>query len=445
MSKKRARVDDDFDPVYPYDADNAPTVPFINPPFVSSDGFQEKPLGVLSLRLADPVTTKNGAVTLKLGEGVDLDESGKLISKNATKATAPLSISNNTISLNMDTPFYNNSGKLGMKVTAPLKILDTDLLKTLVVAYGQGLGTNTTGALVAQLAYPLVFNTDSKIALNLGNGPLKVDANRLNINCKRGVYVTPTKDALEVNISWPHAIKFIGNAMGVNIDTTKGLQFGTSSTVTDVTNAFPLQVKLGAGLTFDSTGAIVAWNKDDDKLTLWTMADPSPNCHIYSEKDAKLTLCLTKCGSQILGTVSLLAVDNGSLNPITGKVTTALVSLKFDANGVLQDSSTLDKDYWNFRQGDATPAEPYTNAIGFMPNLKAYPKNTNGAAKSHIVGKVYLHGDVSKPLDLIITFNETSDESCTYCINFQWQWGTDQYKTETLAVSSFTFSYIAKE
>ncbi len=445
MSKKRVRVDDDFDPVYPYDADNAPTVPFINPPFVSSDGFQEKPLGVLSLRLADPVTTKNGEITLKLGDGVDLDDSGKLISNTATKAAAPLSFSNNTISLNMDTPLYNNNGKLGMKVTAPLKILDTDLLKTLVVAYGQGLGTNTNGALVAQLAYPLVFNTASKIALNLGNGPLKVDANRLNINCKRGIYVTTTKDALEINISWANAMTFIGNAIGVNIDTKKGLQFGTSSTETDVKNAFPLQVKLGAGLTFDSTGAIVAWNKEDDKLTLWTTADPSPNCHIYSAKDAKLTLCLTKCGSQILGTVSLIAVDTGSLNPITGKVTTALVSLKFDANGVLQASSTLDKEYWNFRKGDVTPADPYTNAIGFMPNLNAYPKNTNAAAKSHIVGKVYLHGDVSKPLDLIITFNETSDESCTYCINFQWQWGTDQYKDETLAVSSFTFSYIAKE
>ena len=80
-----------------------------------------------------------------------------------------------------------------------------------------------------------------------------------------------------------------------------------------------------------------------------------------------------------------------------------------------------------------------------MPNKKAYPKNTTAASKSHIVGDVYLDGDSDKPLSLIITFNETDDETCDYCINFQWKWDADQYKDKTLATSSFTFSYIAQE
>ncbi|AAS10456.1 fiber [Simian adenovirus 24] len=443
MSKKRVRVDDDFDPVYPYDADNAPTVPFINPPFVSSDGFQEKPLGVLSLRLADPVTTKNGEITLKLGEGVDLDSSGKLISNTATKAAAPLSFSNNTISLNMDTPLYTKDGKLSLQVSPPLNILKSTILNTLAVAYGSGLGLSGGTALAVQLASPLTFDEKGNIKINLASGPLTVDASRLSINCKRGVTVTTSGDAIESNISWPKGIRFEGNGIAANIG--RGLEFGTTSTETDVTDAYPIQVKLGTGLTFDSTGAIVAWNKEDDKLTLWTTADPSPNCKIYSEKDAKLTLCLTKCGSQILGTVTVLAVNNGSLNPITNTVSTALVSLKFDASGVLLSSSTLDKEYWNFRKGDVTPAEPYTNAIGFMPNIKAYPKNTSAASKSHIVSQVYLNGDEAKPLMLIITFNETEDATCTYSITFQWKWDSTKYTGETLATSSFTFSYIAQE
>ncbi|AAL35536.1 pIV [Simian adenovirus 25] len=425
MSKKRVRVDDDFDPVYPYDADNAPTVPFINPPFVSSDGFQEKPLGVLSLRLADPVTTKNGEITLKLGEGVDLDSSGKLISNTATKAAAPLSFSNNTISLNMDHPFYTKDGKLSLQVSPPLNILRTSILNTLALGFGSGLGLRGS-ALAVQLVSPLTFDTDGNIKLTLD----------------RGLHVT-TGDAIESNISWAKGLKFEDGAIATNIG--NGLEFGSSSTETGVDDAYPIQVKLGSGLSFDSTGAIMAGNKEDDKLTLWTTPDPSPNCQILAENDAKLTLCLTKCGSQILATVSVLVVGSGNLNPITGTVSSAQVFLRFDANGVLLTEHSTLKKYWGYRQGDSIDGTPYTNAVGFMPNLKAYPKSQSSTTKNNIVGQVYMNGDVSKPMLLTITLNGTDDSNSTYSMSFSYTWTNGSYVGATFGANSYTFSYIAQE
>ncbi|CAZ68007.1 unnamed protein product [Simian adenovirus 26] len=425
MSKKRARVDDGFDPVYPYDADNAPTVPFINPPFVSSDGFQEKPLGVLSLRLADPVTTKNGAVTLKLGEGVDLDDSGKLIANTVSKAIAPLSFSNNTISLNMDTPLYTKDGKLSLQVSPPLNILRSTILNTLALAFGSGLGLSGS-ALAVQLASPLTFD----------------DKGNIKITLDRGLHVT-TGNAIESNISWAKGIKFEDGAIAANIG--KGLEFGTSSTVTGVDDAYPIQVKLGSGLSFDSTGAIMAGNKEDDKLTLWTTPDPSPNCQILAENDAKLTLCLTKCGSQILATVSVLVVGSGKLNPITGEVSSAQVFLRFDSNGVLLVNSSTLKKYWGYRQGDSIDGTPYTNAVGFMPNLKAYPKSQSSTTKNNIVGQVYMNGDNSKPMLLTITLNGTDDTTSAYSMSFSYTWTNGSYTGATFGANSYTFSYIAQE
>nr|BAD35105.1 fiber protein [Human adenovirus E4] len=425
MSKKRARVDDGFDPVYPYDADNAPTMPFINPPFVSSDGFQEKPLGVLSLRLADPVTTKNGEITLNLGEGVDLDDSGKLIANTVNKAIAPLSFSNNTISLNMDTPLYTKDGKLSLQVSPPLSILRSTILNTLALAFGSGLGLRGS-ALAVQLASPLTFD----------------DKGNIKITLNRGLHVT-TGNAIESNISWAKGIKFEDGAIATNIG--KGLEFGTSSTETGVNNAYPIQVKLGSGLSFDSTGAIMAGNKDYDKLTLWTTPDPSPNCQILAENDAKLTLCLTKCDSQILATVSVLVVRSGNLNPITGTVSSAQVFLRFDANGVLLTEHSTLKKYWGYRQGDSIDGTPYTNAVGFMPNSTAYPKTQSSTTKNNIVGQVYMNGDVSKPMLLTITFNGTDDTTSAYSISFSYTWTNGSYIGATFGANSYTFSYIAQE
>nr|6HCN_A Chain A, Fiber protein [Human adenovirus 5]6HCN_C Chain C, Fiber protein [Human adenovirus 5] len=186
----------------------------------------------------------------------------------------------------------------------------------------------------------------------------------------------------------------------------------------------------------------------NDKLTLWTTPAPSPNCRLNAEKDAKLTLVLTKCGSQILATVSVLAVK-GSLAPISGTVQSAHLIIRFDENGVLLNNSFLDPEYWNFRNGDLTEGTAYTNAVGFMPNLSAYPKSHGKTAKSNIVSQVYLNGDKTKPVTLTITLNGTQETGDTtpsaYSMSFSWDWSGHNYINEIFATSSYTFSYIAQE
>nr|7OP2_A Chain A, Fiber [Chimpanzee adenovirus Y25]7OP2_B Chain B, Fiber [Chimpanzee adenovirus Y25]7OP2_C Chain C, Fiber [Chimpanzee adenovirus Y25]7OP2_D Chain D, Fiber [Chimpanzee adenovirus Y25]7OP2_E Chain E, Fiber [Chimpanzee adenovirus Y25]7OP2_F Chain F, Fiber [Chimpanzee adenovirus Y25]7OP2_G Chain G, Fiber [Chimpanzee adenovirus Y25]7OP2_H Chain H, Fiber [Chimpanzee adenovirus Y25]7OP2_I Chain I, Fiber [Chimpanzee adenovirus Y25]7OP2_J Chain J, Fiber [Chimpanzee adenovirus Y25]7OP2_K len=187
------------------------------------------------------------------------------------------------------------------------------------------------------------------------------------------------------------------------------------------------------------------------KLTLWTTPDPSPNCQLLSDRDAKFTLCLTKCGSQILGTVAVAAVTVGSaLNPINDTVKSAIVFLRFDSDGVLMSNSSMVGDYWNFREGQTTQSVAYTNAVGFMPNLGAYPKTQSKTPKNSIVSQVYLNGETTMPMTLTITFNGTDEKDTTpvstYSMTFTWQW-TGDYKDKniTFATNSFTFSYMAQE
>ena len=213
-----------------------------------------------------------------------------------------------------------------------------------------------------------------------------------------------------------------------------------------------LRVRLGdgGGLTFDEKGDLVAWNKKHDIRTLWTTLDPSPNCKIDVDKDSKLTLVLTKCGSQILANVSLLVVKgrfqnlNYKTNPNLPK--TFAIKLLFDENGILKDSSNLDKSYWNYRSGNSILAEQYKNAVGFMPNLTAYSKSTTTQSKVYarntIYGNIYLDAQPYNPVIIKIIFNNEADSA--YSITLNYSWGKD-YENIPFDSTSFTFSYIAQE
>lgn len=583
LQMKRARPSEDtFNPVYPYDTETGPpTVPFLTPPFVSPNGFQESPPGVLSLRLSEPLVTSNGMLALKMGNGLSLDEAGNLTSQNVTTvspplkktksninleisapltvtsealtvaAAAPLMVAGNTLTMqsqapltvhdsklsiatqgpltvsegklalqtsgpltttdsstltitaspplttatgslgiDLKEPIYTQNGKLGLKYGAPLHV--TDDLNTLTVATGPGvtinntsLQTKVTGALgfdsqgnmqlnvagglridsqnrrlILDVSYP--FDAQNQLNLRLGQGPLFINsAHDLDINYNKGLYLFTASNnskKLEVNLSTTKGLMFDATAIAINAG--DGLEFGSPN----ATNTNPLKTKighglefdsnkamvpkLGTGLSFDSTGAITVGNKNNDKLTLWTTPAPSPNCRLNAEKDAKLTLVLTKCGSQILATVSVLAVK-GSLAPISGTVQSAHLIIRFDENGVLLSNSFLDPEYWNFRNGDLTEGTAYTNAVGFMPNLSAYPKSHGKTAKSNIVSQVYLNGDKTKPVTLTITLNGTQETGDTtpsaYSMSFSWDWSGHNYINEIFATSSYTFSYIAQE
>lgn len=374
---KRLRVEDDFNPVYPYGYARNQNIPFLTPPFVSSDGFQNFPPGVLSLKLADPIAINNGNVSLKVGGGLTVEQdSGKLI----VNPKAPLQVANDKLELSYADPFETSANKLSLKVGHGLKVLDEknsgglqDLIGKLVVLTGKGIG---------------------------------VEDLKNNDGSSRGV--------------------------GINV------RLGTDG-----------------GLSFDRKGELVAWNKKDDRRTLWTTPDPSPNCRAETEKDSKLTLVLTKCGSQILANVSIIVLKGKyELVKKDTEPKSFDVKLLFDSNGVLLPSSNLSKEYWNYRSYDNNIGTPYENAVPFMPNLKAYPKPTKTAsdatdkissAKNKIVSNFYFGGQTYQPGTIIIKFNEEINDTCAYSITFNFGWGKTYENPFPFDTTSFTFSYIAQE
>ncbi|ATU83143.1 fiber [Human mastadenovirus D] len=376
---KRLRVEDDFNPVYPYGYARNQNIPFLTPPFVSSDGFQNFPPGVLSLKLANPITIANGNVSLKVGGGLTLqDVTGDL----TVNAKTPLQVADDKkLELAYGEPFEIKNGKLAIKTGHGLKVINEEistlpgLAGHLVVLTGVGIGTET------------LKDKDDKV---------------------------------------------IGSAVNVRLGKDGGLDF-------------------------NKKGDLVAWNRDNDRRTLWTTPDPSPNCKVSEAKDSKLTLVLTKCGSQILASVALLIVKGKyqtiSESTIPKNERNFSIKLMFDDKGKLLNTSSLDKEYWNFRSNDSVVGTAYDNAVPFMPNLKAYPKNTTtsstnpddkiSAGKKNIVSNVYLEGRVYQPVALTVKFNSEND--CAYSITFDFVWSKTYESPVAFDSSSFTFSYIAQE
>ncbi|ATE86985.1 fiber protein [Human mastadenovirus D] len=367
---KRLRVEDDFNPVYPYGYARNQNIPFLTPPFVSSDGFQNFPPGVLSLKLADPIAIANGNVSLKVGGGLTVEQ---------------------------------ESGNLKVNPKAPLQVA-----------------------------------TDGTLELNYDD-PFKVENNKLSIKAGHGLAVV-TKE----NTSLPSLVGSLVVLTGKGIGTGSSAHGGT----------IDVRIGDGGGLSFDEKGDLVAWDKKNDQRTLWTTPDPSPNCKVETEKDSKLTLILTKCGSQILANVSLLVVK-GKYENISDSVNpkTFPIKLLFNDKGILLKESNLDGTYWNFRSGSNNVPKPYENAVGFMPSTTAYPKYDSSAptnpedkkssGKNKIVSNIYFGGEIYQPGLIVIKFNQ--ENNCAYSITFEFGWG----KTYTAAIpfdtSSFTFSYIAQE
>nr|WUR08047.1 short fiber 2 [Rhesus adenovirus 71]WUR08071.1 short fiber 2 [Rhesus adenovirus 72]WUR08095.1 short fiber 2 [Rhesus adenovirus 73] len=108
---KRTRVDEDFNPVYPYDAESSPSTPFVTPPFTSSNGFTESPPGVLTLNCTPPLTTNDGALTLNIEGGLQVNANKKLqIIPNVSKG---ITLQNNAIAVKLGNDLkFNSDGQI---------------------------------------------------------------------------------------------------------------------------------------------------------------------------------------------------------------------------------------------------------------------------------------------------------------------------------------------
>lgn len=242
---KRARLEDDFNPVYPYEHYNPLDIPFITPPFASSNGLQEKPPGVLSLKYTDPLTTKNGALTLKLGTGLNIDENGDLSSDASVEVSAPITKTNKIVGLNYTKPLALRSNALTLSYNAPLNVVNNNL--ALNISQPVTVNANNelsllidaplnadTGTLRLQSAAPLGL-VDKTLKV-LFSSPLYLDNNFLTLAIERPLALSSNK-AVTLKYSPPLKIE------NENLTLSTGGPFTVSGGNLNLTTSAPLSVQ----------------------------------------------------------------------------------------------------------------------------------------------------------------------------------------------------------
>ncbi|CBI12278.1 unnamed protein product [simian adenovirus 27] len=117
---KRVRLSSSFNPVYPYEDESSSQHPFINPGFISSNGFTQSPDGVLTLKCVAPLTTTSGALDIKVGGGLKVDSTDGSLEEDMGIA-APLTKVNHSVGLALGDGLETKENKLYVKLGEGLK------------------------------------------------------------------------------------------------------------------------------------------------------------------------------------------------------------------------------------------------------------------------------------------------------------------------------------
>ncbi len=129
---KRVRLSSSFNPVYPYEDESSSQHPFINPGFISSNGFTQSPDGVLTLKCLSPLTTTGGSLQLKVGGGLSVDDTDGSLEENIS-ITAPLNKTSHSIGLSIGDGLETKNNQLCAKLGDGLTFntgsicIDTDI------------------------------------------------------------------------------------------------------------------------------------------------------------------------------------------------------------------------------------------------------------------------------------------------------------------------------
>ncbi|WKZ08007.1 fiber protein [Duck adenovirus 1] len=174
---KRLRLDPD--PVYPFGTSE--TIPM--PPFIEAGSG----LAVNGLQLyitaQAPVGFTNKAVTLKYGDGLEVNENGELIATASSAVKPPLHFDRGYIVLNLQDPLGVIDGKLGVKlgpgvhingegavaVESPVDPITLDTAGRITLNYGTGLNVSDGKLRLVSPESPLTLLGNGKVALNFGN------------------------------------------------------------------------------------------------------------------------------------------------------------------------------------------------------------------------------------------------------------------------------------
>lgn len=502
---KRARVEEGFNPVYPYGADQTGVTAV--PPFVAADGLQENPPGVLSLKIERPlIFSDTRALALSYGDGLEINENGALeasvkpftasspleytdnvlslktgstltvnnsILDTALVASQPLSLNNNTMSILTGNGLGVSGGQLilDLETTAPLTLLNNILSLThqaplYVTANSLSLNSAaplsvTNGKLGLSLANP-IYITNSKLGLRLnGSSGLRIVTNGLQVKAGWGLQIAANND-LTLRKQDPIAVyesgtnegvlylKRDGNMFALNssgqlqlrVASNSGLVFSTGLQVNtgnglQKSNGL-LAVKIGNGLSFDSSGALQV-DSPSQFNTLWTTLTPEANVNIKNASgtetgnNAKLTLSLTKMGPLVTAVVRVEATG-APISPITVDRATTLIT--FDSSGNVTNGISN----FGIKSGTGIDSSSNVSKLQFMPNSTTYPPTTDNSGSSIQVDG-FLDKLRTKPCPLIVVLN---GESSPYAIRLTWQLNSYQNNSTSLNTSTYSFSYYSQ-
>nr|ABW96140.1 chimeric protein FF.Her2:4 [synthetic construct] len=251
---KRARPSEDtFNPVYPYDTETGPpTVPFLTPPFVSPNGFQESPPGVLSLRLSEPLVTSNGMLALKMGNGLSLDEAGNLTSQNVYSRLNEIDTKQTTVESDISA-IKTSIGYPGNNSIITSVNTNTDNIASI------NLELNQSGGIKQRLTVIETSIGSDDIPSSI-KGQIK--DNTTSIESLNGIVGENTSSGLRANVSWLNQIVGTDSSGGQPsppgslLNRVSTIETSVSGLNNDVQN---LQVEIGNNST-GIKGQVVALN-----------------------------------------------------------------------------------------------------------------------------------------------------------------------------------------
>lgn len=215
---KRAR--EEIDPVYPFDVQQLTPMP----PFVDAGSGIEVNGLKLSVKYLNPITTNNGALALKIGDGLDINGKGELISSELSgKVVLPLMRKGKDLCLNFSSPLYVNSEALDINAGKTLQLGDTlDLKEPLepIVITENGSLAIQLGEAMKILNGTLSINTEAPLVVENGLLKLKigpcfsVNDNKLILQTSNGI--TQSDGTLQLKTPIP-PISIVNDALQLNI------------------------------------------------------------------------------------------------------------------------------------------------------------------------------------------------------------------------------------
>lgn len=355
--------------------------------------------GALTVGLLSPLKVYNGSVflavstpleltdvgTLGLNVGPGLDVRGNRLETSPIFGKGPISVIDREIDLQVGSGLEVRQSQLHLKTAPPL----TKANNAVTLAVGKGLSTNseglltlnaappftlTKGKLALQLAPPLIVS-NNKLSIPLGagleykNGSLRVKAGSgIQVDAKTGVHtaspVDPSSIAIDqgLELTPAGAVRakvespvFISENGGITVRLGPGLK-----AVNDT-----IQFNLGNGMGLNLQNELISPGID---YTLWT-GPLNFTRNILKPFTGTLNLTLTRAGSLIMGTVSVVGdgdfftvMKNGSLT----------FQMLFDRNGELINKEDFSGP-WGFRKGNEIDEWSTLNHLLLMPSIKKYP------------------------------------------------------------------------